>query len=126
MPRLLTVFALLATFHLSAPALFAQAGRSGLNGTVFDEAKAVMPGVTVTATHEGTGLTRTAVTGPEGRFTIPTLTPGTYTVTVELTGFQTAKRAGVALSVGQELSLDFTLRVATLEEAITVTGQAPV
>ena len=85
-----------------------------------------MPGVTVTATHEGTGLTRTAVTGPEGRFTIPTLTPGTYTVAVELTGFQTAKRAGVALSVGQELSLDFTLRVATLEEAITVTGQAPV
>jgi hypothetical protein len=126
MPRLMIGFVLLATFHLSAPALFAQAGRSELNGTVFDEAKAVMPGVTVTATHEVTGLTRTAVTGPEGRFTIPTLTPGTYTITAELPGFQTAKRTGVQLSVGQELTFDLTLNVAALEEAVTVTAQAPV
>ena len=126
MPRLLTAFVLLVTFHSSAPMLYAQAGRSELNGTVFDEGKAVMPGVTVTATHEGTGLARTAVTGPEGRFTIPTLTPGIYTITVELPGFQSTKRTGVNLAVGQELSLDFTLRVAALEEQVTVTGQAPV
>ncbi len=104
----------------------AQAGRSEINGTIFDTAKAVIPGATVTATHEATGLVRTFTSGEDGRFVIATLTPGTYTIAVELAGFQTTTRQGVAVGVGQELTLDFTLSVAALQESLTVTAEAPV
>ena len=59
--------------HLSA---FAQGGTATINGTVFDQAKAVLPGVTVTITNEATGITREAVTGAEGQFVVPTLLAG--------------------------------------------------
>ena len=60
---------------LSSPA-FAQGGSAVINGTIYDQAKAVLPGVTITVTNEATGITREAVSGPEGQFVVPTLVPG--------------------------------------------------
>lgn len=110
----------------AAAPVSAQAGRAELNGTVFDAAKAVLPGATVVAVHEATNLERVTTTGPDGRFVIPTLMPGTYTVRVELQGFQAQVQPGLALGVGQELSVDFTLSLAGVAEQITVTAQTPV
>ena len=81
---LLIVFALLGLAVNST--VYAQGGRSELNGTVLDPDKAVLPGVTITATNEANGLERTMVTGPEGKFLLPTLPPGTYTIKAELSG----------------------------------------
>ncbi len=83
---------------------FAQGGSAVINGTIYDQAKAVLPGVTITVTNEATGITREAVTGDEGQFVVPTLTPGTYTVRAELSGFQTQTqhRAGAAHRPGAE------------------------
>lgn len=106
--------------------LLAQAGRAEISGTVFDQAKAVLPGVTVTVTNEATGIERTVVTEADGHFFIPTLTPGTYTVTVELSGFQKQTQTGLPLAVGQELTLNFTLALAGVQEQVTVTGESPV
>jgi hypothetical protein len=109
---------------LASPA-FSQAGRSEISGTIFDQAKAVLPGVTITITDENTGLTRSTVTSSDGRFVVPTLRPGTYTVKAELTGFQTLVRTGLVVAVGQELSLDLTLPLGGLTEEVSVTGEAP-
>src|SRR5580765_5845902 len=88
---------------------FAQGGRAEINGTITDQGKAVLPGVNVTAINEANGLERVVVSGPEGRYIFPTLNPGTYTVTAELSGFQQLKRSGLVLSVGQELTVNLTL-----------------
>jgi hypothetical protein len=55
---------------------WAQGGRSTITGTIFDEARAVLPGAAVTIVNDATGVERDTVSGPEGRFIIPTLTPG--------------------------------------------------
>jgi hypothetical protein len=81
--------------------------------------------VTITVVNEATGLQRTTVTSGEGRFVIPTLVPGTYTVKAELQGFQTVTQTGVVLSVGQEVDVNLTLAVAGLAETITVSGVSP-
>ena len=103
----------------------AQGGNAVINGTIFDQAKAVLPGVTVTATHEATGISREATTGTEGHYTIPTLTPGTYTVRAALGGFQTQQQTGLVLRIGQELTLDLTLSLAGVAESVTVSAEAP-
>jgi hypothetical protein len=114
----------LCLLTLASPA-FAQGGRAEINGTVLDQEKAVLPGVTVTVTDEKTGLTRSGTTSGDGRFVIPTLLPGTYSLKAELAGFQTTVQNGIVLSVGQELTLNLTLGVGGLAEQITVTGQSP-
>jgi Carboxypeptidase regulatory-like domain len=101
-------------------------GRAELNGTITDQAKLVLPGVTVTVTHEGTGQTRQAVTSGEGRFIIPTLLPGTYTVKAELQGFETLTRTGLVLNVGQEITLALSMNLAGVREEVTVTAESPV
>jgi hypothetical protein len=106
--------------------VFAQGGRAEITGTVVDQGKAVLPGVTVTVVNEATGLQRVGVTSGDGRFVIPTLVPGTYTIRVELQGFQTLTQTGIVLNVGQELALNLTLAVAGLAETVTVTGESPI
>ena len=69
---------------------------------------------------------RTVVTDGNGRYQIVDLRPGTYTVTFTLAGFNTFRRDGVMVSGAAALSVDADLRVGSLEETITVTGEAPV
>ena len=118
---LVAVAALLA---LAAP-VFGQGGTADISGTVFDQAKAVLPGATVTVTNESTGQQRTAVTAADGRFSLPTLLPGNYTVAAELSGFQTTMQTGFVLAVGQEITLNLTLQLAGVAETVTVTGETP-
>src|SRR4051812_1033627 len=115
----------LAILFVSSLNVFAQGGRSEVSGLITDAGGAVLPGVTITATNEGTGLERTTVTGDEGRYTIPSLLPGTYTIKADLAGFQSARRTGVVLNVGQEATLNLTMEVAGVAETLTVTAQAP-
>lgn len=104
---------------------FGQASLAELRGTVADESGAVLPGVSVTAVHTQSGTTRTAVTSETGTYMIQALPLGTYTITVELSGFATIVREGFSLSVGQSAVVAFTLKLATLSETLTVTGESP-
>jgi len=115
----------LAILFVSSLNISAQGGRSEVSGLVTDAGGAVLPGVTVTATNEGTGLERTTVSGGEGRYIIPSLLPGTYTIKADLSGFQTIRRTGVALNVGQEATLNLRMEIAGIAETLTITADAP-
>jgi len=102
---------------------FAQAS---ITGVVKDTSGAVLPGVTVEAASPVLiEKAREAVTDTSGRFQIVDLRPGTYTVTFSLAGFNTVKREGVAVSGSAAVTVDSELRVGSLEETITVTGESP-
>lgn len=119
----------LALFLTLAAALPTAAQSTAINGTiegtVTDEQKAVLPGVTVTVTNIDTGEVRAVVTNESGLYRAPLLSLGAYRVEAELQGFRKFERTGVRLSAGQTAVIDFVLTVGTLQETVTVTADAP-
>jgi hypothetical protein len=109
---------------VSSPA-GAQVGAGALTGNVSDQAAAAVPGATVTVTSVGTNLWRTSVTGPDGRYSVPGLAPGSYQIRVELNGFRPLTREGIRLATGETVRVDVRLEVGGLAEAIMVTADAP-
>ena len=100
----LPVFALFLLLG-SAGISDAQTFRGGISGRVADSSGAVLPGVTVTATNDATGVSRTTVTSAGGDFSVPDLQLGTYTIEAALQGFQTL-RTKLDVSVSQIASVE--------------------
>jgi Carboxypeptidase regulatory-like domain len=97
----------------------AQAGAStGLMGQVTDSSGAAVPGAAITLTHVETGRVRTVTTNPTGDWEARFLSPGTYRVTFELSGFKTLRREGISVSV------NVVLEVGTVTEAVEVIANA--
>src|SRR5687768_8689076 len=94
-----------------------------ISGTVQDESKGGIPGAVVTARNEGTGAVREAVTDGEGRYSMPLLPIGTYTVSAMMAGFRTEERSKVTLEVQASLSLNFVLGLSSLASEVTVVSQ---
>src|SRR5688572_3980929 len=103
----------------------AQATSGEITGRVLDDGGLGVPGATITATNDATGLVRTTVTGAEGDYTIPQLPPGSYTVTAELTGFKKASAPDITITVGMRRTLPFSLAVGALTETVEVQGATP-
>src|SRR5437667_370831 len=108
-----------------ARAAAAQELRGRITGVVTDNTGAVLPGVTVTAAGSALIQPPTAVTGPDGTYRYPALPPGLYSVTFELSGFQTLKREEIRLGLNQTLSVDAQLQLSSLQETVTITGESP-
>lgn len=101
--------------------------QSVMAGAVKDSTGAVMPGVTVEVSSPALiERVRTAVTDGAGQYRIIELRPGVYTVTFTLTGFNTVRREGVVLTANFTATIDAEMRVGSLEESVTVSGQSPV
>src|SRR5687768_13843828 len=96
---------------LFASTLPAQVTTATLYGVVRDASDAVLPGVSVSVTHQGTNLLREVVTGERGEFAIPALPGGTYTLRIELQGFRPYTNTGLELGAGQVVRQQFTLEV---------------
>src|SRR5437870_3206228 len=106
--------------------VFAQGSTAVISGVVRDASGAVVPGVSVTAKHIESGLTRTAVSNENGGYNVQLLPVGAYEITAELPGFKQQVRRGINLVVGQEAVVNLTLEVGTVAETVTVTGEAPI
>ncbi len=106
---------------------WAQGETGTIAGVVKDTTGAVMPGVTVEASSPALiEKVRVVTTDAQGQYKVIDLRTGTYTVTFTLTGFNTLRREGIELSAGFTATVNGDLRVGSLEETITVSGQAPV
>src|SRR3954462_191194 len=97
-----------------------------INGKVTDTSGAVMPGVTITISSPSMQGTRTDVTGTDGVYRFSAIPPGEYTVTYELAGFEKIVREGLRVGLGFTATVNVELRVASLAESVTVSGQSPV
>ncbi|HYU78507.1 MAG TPA: TonB-dependent receptor, partial [Vicinamibacterales bacterium] len=109
----------------TAPAAAAQTGDGSLRGYVKDGQGGVLPGVTVTALSPALLAPVTSITDGGGYYRLLNLPPGTYAVTAELSGFSTYRREGIVMRAGTTFTVDIELKVGSLEETITVTGESP-
>ena len=118
---LLVILALI----VAAPAA-AQNTSGAVSGTITDTQGGVLPGVTVTLTNAENGNVRTTVTEADGKYRAPGLPPGRYEIKAELQGFATVEVKNIVLTIGLEYPKDISMGVQTLQESVTVTGEAPV
>jgi hypothetical protein len=109
---------------IGAPAA-AQQTTGTIAGRIVDDQGAAVPGVTVMGRNTQTGFTRTDVSDAEGSYRLTALPVGTYDITAELQGFSRIENREIVLNVGQTLDVNMTLKVASLQESITVTGETP-
>ncbi len=109
-------------FVYSVCAALAQTGSSSMSGTVTDASGAVVPGAAVTATNQATGVSYRQTTTEAGLYAFPSLPVGTYTITVEMRGFKTARNTNYTLQVGTPLAVDVTLEVGESAETVSVEG----
>jgi hypothetical protein len=116
---LAALFALLAT----TPA-FTQSTNASVSGTIEDATRALIPGVTVTATNTSTDVTTTVLSNESGAYSFTSLLPGMYKVSAALPGFQTQSYTDVRLGNGDQIRLNFTLKVGTVNTTVEVSVPA--
>src|SRR5215475_12848413 len=109
---------------LSVSVVFAQTGTSNISGTVRDTNGASVPGASVTAKNDATGVTSTQVTTDAGVFAFSSLPVGKYTITIEKAGFKTLQKTGNVLEVGTPLTVDAALEVGQVSETVLVQSGA--
>jgi outer membrane receptor protein involved in Fe transport len=117
------ILTLLLSLLSASPALAQATGT--LTGLLTDASGSTLPGVAIEILSEATAQTRSAITGEDGFYTVPLVTPGRYEIAATLSGFKTAKRQGVVVSVNNTTRVDLQLEVGQVSESVTVTVQAP-
>ena len=115
----------LATLLFCFPVGSSAPGLSDMRGTVADTSGGSLPGVTVTITNQASGTFREIISNADGSWYVPGLTPGTYQVSAELTGFKRFVRRDLVVAVGNTTTVPISLELGALEETITVTGESP-
>src|SRR5881397_2391489 len=109
MHRVSAVAAVALVWLIVVGSAAAQQGTGELRGRVMDAQNAVLPGVAVVAKNEASGQFREIVSGPDGSFFMSALTPGSYELSGELSGFKKYSRKGVRVEVGKTVSIEIQL-----------------
>jgi hypothetical protein len=116
--------ALLLLLAASGPLLAQRSDRGIIGGVVADPQGSGIPGATVSVKNEATGVVTDLTTNSAGAYTTAPLVLGTYTVSVNLTGFKKAVTSGIVLGPGAVIRHDVTLQVGNLTESVEVTAES--
>jgi hypothetical protein len=116
---------LTAVALVSAAAAGAQDFRGSILGLVSDAQGGAIPGASVTVTNLATNVATTVVTDASGRYRVPYLNSGSYSVGIQLEGFKTIVRKPIEVRVGDALTVDATLETGGVEEIVEVTAEVP-
>ncbi|MEA2262151.1 MAG: hypothetical protein QOJ51_4976, partial [Acidobacteriaceae bacterium] len=108
---------------MMSPAMRGQATGS-FSGNVTDKSGSAIPGATIIATSQGTGLQRETKADSSGHYLLPLLPVGMYTVHVDMAGFQSAESKDLRLQIDESRELDFSLVPATVVTTVAVSGEA--
>jgi outer membrane receptor protein involved in Fe transport len=106
--------------------LRAQTTTAMLRGKASDQQGAALTGVTVTARQVDTNTNFSVISSDVGQYFLPNLPPGRYEVSAELQGFRIERRTDLVLQLGQELTIDVTLRAGAPQETVTVAANTPI
>jgi hypothetical protein len=121
----LRIVGALALGALISTPVRAQVTGATLSGTVTDASSAAIPNAQLSIKNVATAVVRSVVTDSDGFYTAPNLLPGTYEVTVTASGFATAVRSDITLTVGAQQSLNISMQVGQTTQRVEVTGAAP-
>lgn len=124
-PSFRSFFLLAVTLLMLAVCAAAQNTTGTISGRITDQSSAVVPGVAVTVSNDGTGLSRTATTNTDGEYVIPFLPVGSYTVRAKKDGFKSQSAPNLRLEILQVRKVDFTLEVGDVSQTVEVTSSAP-
>jgi len=119
--------AIIATLIIACGAAIgsAQEFRGSITGRVVDNSGAAVANANVTVTNAATNVSSSTATNGDGDYTALYLTPGSYTVTVEATGFKKAIRQNIEIRVGDKLQVNLQLEVGNVSDTVNVTSDAP-
>jgi len=112
-----------AIIFLLALTAFGQSNTGTITGVVTDQNGAVVPNATVTITNQGTNEKRTAQADAEGRYEVPSLPTGIYSVEASASGFKAATVKDLRLAVGEKARADVSLGVGGVDAVVTVVNQ---
>jgi hypothetical protein len=116
---------LLTSFFILAGIMLGQAITGSILGTVTDASGALVRSVKITIKNVDTGLQLTTTSNNDGDYTFPTVPPGTYEVSAQLTGFRTAVTPRLPVELQKTSRMDFTLSPGNITEQVVVTADAP-
>ncbi len=124
--KFMRAVSLLTIAFVMSISVFAQSNTGSITGVVTDPTGAVVPNATVTATNQGTNEKRTVQADDEGRYEVPSLSTGVYTVEATGTGFRPTAVKDLRLAVGEKARADIALGVSGVEAVVEVVNQTRV
>ncbi len=122
---LLSTVTLLALLLLPHGMLFCQSYFGTVNGVVTDPSQAAVPGATVLLRNQTNGFTFNTKTNRSGHYVFSQVPPGTYSVSVEMYGFEKAVRGNILETINGSATANFTLRIGSVNQTVEVTGRPP-
>ena len=125
MPSRHSLISIFLGLFLAAAVAFAQRDLGTVSGTVTDAQGAAIPNAKVTVVNDATNVTTNSVSNDTGSFSVPALTPGNYTVTVEAAGFEKAQQKGIVVNPGEPVNVNLALQVGNVNQTVEVTAAAP-